>query len=295
MRRAVPTLSLLLSAVALAHSAGLGTATVRPAADGAFDLKVRLPAAAGPLQVEAPGCDVTASSPELSGAAVETRVHARCAALKLHVGQHPLITRWEGAEPRVLEPTAGWVTLPLSARAEPAPFGAWLREGVTHILGGVDHLLFLLGLCLLGARKQLLKQVTAFTLAHCLSLGLAAFGVVRLPAPPVEACIALSIAWVGWAAIRREPHGLPVVFAFGLLHGLGFATALDAAGLPIGAAVRALLGFNLGVEAGQLLVLLILVPLVARLARARLPLAWALGAVGVAWTLERVVGFWGPL
>lgn len=285
-------------AVLLAHAAGLGTATVRAGDDGAVDVKVRLPAGAGAMRVEAPGCDATVSSAELSGAAVETRVHTRCAALKLEVGQHPLVTRWDGGEPRVLMPTAGWVQLPASARADPGPFTGWLREGVIHIASGVDHLLFLLGLCLLGARGRLVRQVTAFTLAHSLSLGLAAFGVVRLPSPPVEACIALSIAWVAWAAIRGRAEDARVVFAFGLLHGLGFATALDAAGLPVGAAVRALLGFNLGVEAGQLLVLLVLVPLVARLDRVRWPartgLAWGLGAVGVAWTLERVVGFWGP-
>ncbi len=297
-----------LPSTALSHSAGLGTAMVQRGSDGGFDVRVRLPIGAAPLNVRGPGCGLKVGLGERVGDAVETRVHASCpesATLWLEVGRHSIFARWFGGEPRVLDEVGGWVEVPLNRPQNTGHFMRWLTEGVLHILGGVDHLLFLLGLCLLGTRKRLFAQVTAFTLAHTVSLALAAFEWVRLPAAPVEACIALSIAWVGWAAanvnrsVVARPNQLSVIFAFGLLHGLGFASALDAAGLPGGALVQALVGFNLGVEAGQLLVLLGWVVLVERLERSRLPLqagaSWALGAVGVAWTLERIVGFWRPI
>ena len=150
----------------------------------------------------------------------------------------------------------------------PAPQGrlgvvaTYFGLGVEHILFGIDHLLFVFALILLVRNKrQLIGAVTAFTVAHSLSLAMAALGWIVVPAPPVEAVVALSIMFLAAELVRpagaaSKPHGavsLGVAFAFGLLHGLGFARALLDIGLPEGEVPLALFAFNLGVEAGQLL------------------------------------------
>jgi hypothetical protein len=182
----------------------------------------------------------------------------------------------------------------------------WL--GVTHILLGVDHLLFVLGLLLLvDGWRALVRTITAFTAAHSVTLALAASGLVAVPPAPIEALIALSIVLVA-AELARGPGVRPtlarrrpwlVAFAFGLLHGLGFASALGTIGLPADQLPLALLAFNLGVEVGQLaFVVAMLGPLAlgTRLARRRpwlrLVPAYALGGVAAAWTMVRVQAFW---
>jgi len=177
--------------------------------------------------------------------------------------------------------------------------------GVEHILGGVDHLLFVLALVLLvGAARRLVATVTAFTVAHSLTLAAATLGVVRVPAAPVEAVIALSIVLVT-AEIVHDAAGRPgitarrpwlVAFVFGLLHGLGFAGALAEVGLPPQAIPLALLCFNVGVELGQLAFVAAVLAL-GGLA-ARLPLAWpawgwrlppyAIGCTAAYWTIARL-------
>ncbi|HXJ59240.1 MAG TPA: HupE/UreJ family protein [Verrucomicrobiae bacterium] len=137
----------------------------------------------------------------------------------------------------------------------------YLKLGGEHILLGIDHLLFVLALVLLvKGRRRLVGTITAFTLAHSLTLAAATLGFVHVPGPPVEACIALSIVFVA-AEIIRSRQGKPVLterapwvvaFTFGLLHGLGFAGALSDVGLPQHAIPLALLFFNIGVELGQL-------------------------------------------
>lgn len=191
-------------------------------------------------------------------------------------------------------------------RAAPAPTG-YFGLGVTHILLGFDHLGFVAGLMLLVRRRRALAwSLTAFTLAHSLTLGLAAFGLAALPPRLVEILIALSIVLVAWEGLRARggAAGLSaripwaVAFGFGLLHGFGFAGALSEIGLPQGQRLAALLFFNLGVEAGQFAVvgaLWILALLAARLApRAtrRVPAigGYALGALGVFWVFERLAG-----
>jgi len=136
-----------------------------------------------------------------------------------------------------------------------------LRLGVTHILTGADHLAFVLGLVLLvGLNRRLVWAVTAFTLAHSLTLGASALGWVHAPSATIEALVALSIVFVARElAVSRDRQGLTaqapwlIAFAFGLLHGFAFAGALAEVGLPQDAIPLALLLFNLGVEAGQLL------------------------------------------
>jgi hydrogenase/urease accessory protein HupE len=184
----------------------------------------------------------------------------------------------------------------------------YLFLGVEHILGGVDHLLFVLSLLLIvRGFKRIAVTITAFTLAHSLTLVGATLGVVHVPGPPVEAAIALSIVFVAAEVVRglRGAPGLTarapwlVAFVFGLLHGFGFAGALAEVGLPQKAIPVALLTFNVGVEIGQLLFVAGVVGVVALCARltARVPRwsAWAppyaIGTVAMFWVAERVASF----
>lgn len=191
--------------------------------------------------------------------------------------------------------------------------GAYLPLGIEHILTGPDHLLFVLGLMLVvatygGGWRLLLASLTAFTLAHSLTLGLAMFGIWGLPPKPVEILIALSIVLLAVELAehaRRRQQGLPptltlrkpwlVAFLFGLLHGFGFAGALSEVGLPDAARGWALFLFNLGVELGQLLFVgsvLLMVSVARRLIPRFNPqsgaITIALGAIAVYWTLDRI-------
>ena len=176
-------------------------------------------------------------------------------------------------------------------------------------------LLFVLGLTLLilrgsGDRKarRLGLMVTGFTLAHSLTLGLAVFNVISLPPPPVEAVIALSVMFVGLELARNDKSTLTwrypalTASAFGLLHGLGFASILSNAGLADDRRLLGLFGFNIGVELGQLaFVSIILVAAFigtklfdeASLAKGQRIAAFVIGTVAASWMIERVIGFWG--
>lgn len=179
--------------------------------------------------------------------------------------------------------------------------------GFDHILAGIDHLLFVLGLTMIvGGGWRLVKTITAFTVAHSLTLALSALGLFRVAQAPVEAVIALSIVFLAREMLmqKRGKLGLTarapwlVAFIFGLLHGLGFAGALREIGLPQGDIPVALLAFNLGVEAGQLAfvaVILAAMWLARRFFPARPPKwighipAYGIGAIAAFWTLERIL------
>jgi hydrogenase/urease accessory protein HupE len=192
--------------------------------------------------------------------------------------------------------------------------------GVEHILLGVDHLLFVLGLLfLVGNWKQLVGTVTAFTVAHSITLAGATLGWVHAPQAPIEATIALSVMFVAAEILHRAQGrgGLAasapwlVAFVFGLLHGFGFSGALREVGLPEQDIPLALLFFNVGVEVGQLLFIAAVVLVLSTLTRLlrrpghtehgpwhsetliRLPVAYAIGSIAAFWTVQRVVGFWG--
>jgi len=192
---------------------------------------------------------------------------------------------------------------------------SWLRVastyfllGVEHILFGIDHLLFVLALLLIvDGRRKLVATVTAFTLAHSVTLAGASLGLVSVPQKPVEAVIALSIVFVATEIVhwRQGRPGLTrrapwiVAFVFGLLHGFGFAGALSQIGLPGHAIPSALLFFNVGVEAGQLAFIAAVLVVWEGLRRIRMP-AWAwrvpvygIGGMAAFWTIQRVVGFAG--
>jgi hydrogenase/urease accessory protein HupE len=184
--------------------------------------------------------------------------------------------------------------------------------GVEHILTGFDHLLFVLALVILVQGKgRLIATVTAFTLAHSVTLALATLGVLHVPGPPVEALIALSIVFVA-AEIVHARQGQPglsqrfpwiVAFVFGLLHGLGFAGALAEVGLPPLSIPAALLCFNVGVELGQLIfiaavfALLALIGWMAQSVRVPQPVwlwrvpAYLIGGVASYWVFERIASF----
>ncbi|QEL26400.1 HupE/UreJ family protein [Bosea sp. F3-2] len=181
--------------------------------------------------------------------------------------------------------------------------------GVEHILLGFDHLLFVLALMLLiRDRWMLLTTITAFTLAHSITLAGAALGYLSLPQKPVEATIALSIAFVASELARSRPgqrrtsetYPWLVAFAFGLLHGFGFAGALKETGLPQTDVPMALVTFNLGVEAGQLLfVAVVLIVAKAATALVALPIrptriaaAYLVGTVSMVWLVARIDSFW---
>jgi hypothetical protein len=205
----------------------------------------------------------------------------------------------------VLVPGAESHAFPLAGAmaSEPAGETAWrfLTLGFTHILPkGLDHILFVVGLALLSPRpRPLLAQITAFTLAHTLTLGLSTYGVFHLSSRVVEPLIALSIVYVAVENLlttKLRASRLVLVFGFGLLHGLGFAGALGELGWPEGRRLLALLAFNAGVEAGQLTVVALALLLVAGWARAggdRLRLvrgaSIATAAVGAFWAVTRVV------
>lgn len=188
---------------------------------------------------------------------------------------------------------------------EVATYYTW--QGVLHILGGWDHLVFVLCLCLLARGRFLLVLVTTFTVGHSISLALAFFDVIRVPVPPVEAVIALSIAFMAREALMARGNDAPapseqkrrlaVVAGFGLLHGLGFATVLRELDVAPGERVSGLLFFNAGVELGQLLFVgsVLLVMALARKAGRGEPIRqmalYGAGVIGCFWAIERIVGF----
>ncbi len=204
----------------------------------------------------------------------------------------------------ILRPSAPSFTIAEQASKGEVAASYW-RMGVIHILEGVDHLLFLLALLLIvEGFWKLLQTVTAFTLAHSVTLALATLGFVHVPPAPTEAVIALSILFLAAEIVRRregkigltERRPWLVALAFGLFHGLGFAGALSEVGVPAHEVPLALLMFNVGVETGQVIFVVAVVAALAALRRLPLaapPGAWRLapytiGALAAFWTLERV-------
>ena len=201
----------------------------------------------------------------------------------------------------VLPAAAHVIDVDLSKLSRTAVFWTYLQLGYTHILPlGLDHILFVLSLYILEPRlRPVLWQATAFTVAHSITLGLAMYGFVRPPSAIVEPVIALSILFVAIENIvsrRLNPWRLAVVFGFGLVHGLGFASALTGLGLPRNAYFGSLISFNVGVELGQVSVILLAWALVGRWAagkpwyhrRVVVPVSAAIGLVAAFWTVQRV-------
>jgi hypothetical protein len=183
--------------------------------------------------------------------------------------------------------------------------GNYIVEGIRHILFGADHMLFVLGLLLIVKdRWMLLKTVSGFTVAHSITLAIATLGYAKVPALPLNAAIALSILFLGPEIVRSSrgetsftiDHPWVVAFAFGLLHGFGFATALTSAGLPRHELPLALVSFNVGVELGQVGFIGLIVALENsfRVLEVHWPRwvqalpAYTVGSLGAFWTMQRV-------
>lgn len=213
---------------------------------------------------------------------------------------------WQDGQSRVYTLTAGQPSVNLlgsadDKRAMGEVAVAYVALGFEHIMGGFDHLIFVLGLLfLVGFRRQLVWTISAFTLAHTFSLASVALGWLTLRPGPVEACIALSIVLVACEALgqrktlARQWPAL-VAFLFGLVHGMGFAGALQDIGLPENHVLVALLTFNLGVEVGQLLTVVAawgLMQLTTRfwpgVVRLGPAVLYGIGSVGAYWTFSRV-------
>lgn len=203
----------------------------------------------------------------------------------------------------IVRPMQPWVEVAATQSAWQVA-GAYIVEGFRHIIFGIDHLLFVLGLMLIvKGRRNLVLTITAFTVAHSITLALATLGIASLPVPPLNAAIALSILFLGPEIVRSwrgEPtftlrYPWVVAFAFGLLHGFGFASGLSTAGMPHAAIPLALFSFNVGVESGQLV--FVFVALGLERAFRVLEIHWprwvglipgyAVGSLGMFWFLQR--------
>lgn len=201
----------------------------------------------------------------------------------------------------------GQASAPFALAAPPPPVGRaavarqYLLLGFTHIVPhGLDHMLFVLGLFLLSGRlRTVLAQVSAFTVAHSITLGLSIYGVITVPSAVVEPLIAVSIAYVAVENMllsELKPWRIALVFAFGLLHGLGFAGALRELGLPRAEFMTALLTFNAGVEAGQLAVIAAAFAIVGWHCRRQtwyrqrvvVPASLLIACTALYWTVERI-------
>ncbi len=207
----------------------------------------------------------------------------------------------------ILKPDQPWVSIEGQRSAWQVAWDYTLL-GIEHILSGIDHLLFVLALLLIvSGVRRLVWTVTSFTLAHSITLAAATLGWVWVPGPPVEAVIALSILFLTseLMKVNRGESSLTatypwlVAFTFGLLHGFGFAGALSQVGLPHNEILLALLMFNVGVELGQLMFVMLMLAIIVALSRLRvqwpawsqqLP-AYAIGSMAGLWFIQRVSGF----
>jgi hydrogenase/urease accessory protein HupE len=322
-------LALGTAGLAGAHETRPGYLELREAADGTYALLWKRPTG-GEVEIQiAPvvpeGCLLkTPDRQQLTPGAVLVRGSLSCdgglAGKTLRIaGLETTITdvllRIQHADGRVethlLRPASPAVTLgAASSGFERA--ASYLQLGVQHILLGADHLLFVLGLLLIvSGWRMLATTITAFTVAHSLTLALATFGLANAPMLPLNAVIALSILFLGPEIVRHRRgqtsvtirHPWVVAFGFGLLHGFGFATGLTAMGLPSSEIPSALLLFNLGVEIGQLafVALALLLVRAFRLLQIRWPRwaealpAYVVGSLGAFWTIQRLAVLFGAL
>lgn len=331
MRRLPATLAALLlafAARALAHEARPAYLEVRETGPGRYDLLWRTPVLAGmrlPVVLQVPAGVRNLEEPtiqRLTDSLLERRkIDAGPGGLAGKRIEFPglqatitdVLVRVELADGRkwsiIVRPSQPWVEI-TAAQGKLAVVGTYVVHGIRHIAFGADHLLFVLGLLLIVKdRWTLVKTVTAFTVAHSITLAIATFGWAEAPILPLNAAIALSIfflgpeivrAWRGGTSFTIE-HPWVVAFVFGLIHGFGFASALTSAGLPKADLPLALLGFNVGVEIGQVgfVLLVLLLERSFRLLEIRWPRwatalpGYAVGTLGAFWTIQRTAILFG--
>ena len=324
LRRGLPgLLCALLLGAAQAHDTRPAYLEITETAPGRYDLLWRTPLTAGarlPVLMKLPDTvrELTPSSERVfPDSVVERRIVERPGGLGGQriefVGLQGTITdvlvrvqRLDGTSTTALvRPSTPW--LELSAARGPWDAAAtFFKQGIEHIVLGIDHLLFVFALLLLVPSPwMLVKTITAFTVAHSITLALAVLGVVDLAPLPLNALIALSILFLAPEIIRARRgqtsftirHPWVVAFLFGLLHGIGFASGLTDVGLPRKDIPLALLMFNLGVEVGQLAFVAVVLLLVRAFkvlaiawpAWARSLPAYVVGSLGAFWTVQRVV------
>jgi hydrogenase/urease accessory protein HupE len=207
----------------------------------------------------------------------------------------------------LLQPHSPEYIIPKPGTKTTISWSYW-RMGVEHILGGIDHLLFVLALLLLVPNRwKLLKTITAFTVAHSITLGLATLGLVNIPPGPTEAIIALSIVFLAIEIVQShqgkysmtERYPWIVAMIFGLFHGLGFAGALTQVGLPAQEIPLALLMFNIGVETGQIMFVFAVLIVIASLNRFKISwpqwswkiMPYGIGSIATFWVIQRTLSF----
>ena len=322
--------SLLGAPIARAHEARPAYLEIKETSPNQFSVLWRTPVLAGmrlPIVLTMPGDVKNLKEPveqELADSLLERRwIDAGATGLAgkrieftgLQLTITDVLVRAEMLDGRkwtiIAHPSQPWVEI-AAAQSWLGVAGAYLRLGIEHIWGGIDHLLFILALMILvKGTRRLVATVTAFTVAHSITLAGATLGFVRVPQQPVEACIALSIVFVACEIVHTRKGRLGwterwpwvIAFTFGLLHGFGFAGALNAVGLPQTAIPVALLFFNVGVEIGQLLFIAAILSVMAfarwLIQRAAIPQpAWAwrvapysIGGVAAFWMVQRIAAF----
>jgi hypothetical protein len=320
-------LTLLVAApVSFAHEVRPAYLEIKETSPGRFSVLWRTPVLAGmrlPVRLVLPDSARSLSDPvvqELTDSLIERRsidagpdglAGKRIEFPGLQLTITDVLVRFEMLDGRkgtaVVRPQQPW----FEVAARPTKLGVaggYTRLGIEHILTGFDHLLFVLALIILtGGGWSLVKTVTAFTLSHSLTLTAATLGWVHVPQQPVEAVIALSIVFVaaeivhGYSGREGVAARAPwlVAFSFGLLHGLGFAGGLSAAGLPDAHIPLALLFFSIGVEIGHFLFVATVLAILVAARRARIPFpAWAryvpayvIGGIAMFWVIQRVAAF----
>ncbi len=307
---------------AMAHEARPGYLEIKETAPGQFSVLWRTPLLSGtrlPIVLTISGVRnlKEPTIEELADSLVERRLieagpkglaGKRIEFVGLQVTITDVLVRVEMLDGRkwttIARPSQPWVEIGASQTWLQVA-GNYVVEGVRHILFGADHMLFVLGLLLIVKdRWMLLKTVTAFTVAHSITLAIATLGYAEVPVLPLNAAIALSILFLGPEIVRSWRgetsftigHPWVVAFAFGLLHGFGFASALTSAGLPRNDLPLALVSFNVGVELGQLgfIGLILALENSFRVLEVRWPRlvqalpAYAVGSLGAFWTVQRL-------
>jgi hydrogenase/urease accessory protein HupE len=306
----------------MAHETRPAYLEIKETSPNHYDVVWRIPVNAGMrlpilLQLPADAKNVAApTSQELTDSLVERRaidIPAGLAGKRIDfIGLQGTITdvlvRVELLDGRkwttIVHPSQSWFEV-TPTLGKLATVGIFLVQGIRHILFGADHLLFVLGLLLIVKdRWMLLKTITAFTVAHSITLAIATLGYANAPTVPLNAAIALSILFLGPEIVRSWRgetsftirHPWVVAFAFGLLHGFGFASALTSAGLPSSELPWALLSFNVGVEIGQVgfVILILSLERAFRILEIRWPRmvealpGYTVGSLGAFWTIQRV-------
>jgi hydrogenase/urease accessory protein HupE len=316
---------LALAPLAQAHESRPAYLEINETASGRYDVLWRTPVNAGmrlPIVLKFPDDARNVTEPnirELSDSVVERRIIELDGSLVGKridfVGLQATITDvlarvrlLDGSESTTLvHPSQAWMEV-TGSRGLLSVAGSYTLLGIEHIGFGIDHLLFVLALLIITTgTMRLIKTVTAFTVAHSITLALATLGFVHVPLKPVEATIALSIVFVAFEIIRRREgqNGITsrapwiVAFIFGLLHGFGFAGALSDVGLPQNHIPAALFFFNVGVEIGQIAFITVVLGFIALVRRiplrvprwAELIPPYAIGSIAMFWVVQRITTF----